>query len=421
MSQPPPTPHPDAGGLHLVFFERAGDARAAFERARTGGEEYYHGEQRAVALKRELAGRFGRATVVTATGGGGWDERLTPRLRAVGLGRGHADFEPAARAWLDADPPTHLIVGPEPGILEWAAGRRPRVEVLPNFAHTFFNPPAGASPLARLRRRLAGERDRRRFAAALRRLDPLLLLNHNLVAAEDLRRLAPRPERVSAFEVVDETPLRRARERALDPGQPPRVFFCGRTDPDKGLSELIQACGLLTREGLAPRLVVCGAGDGAAAQALADASGLGGGLEWRGPSPRSEVIEQLERAAVAAVPSWPSCPEGLPLTLMEPLGMGVPVVASGHRAWARLREGEQVVRHRGSEPAAIASALRSVLADPALHARLSRNGPDAFRGLRCPEMLADAQRRWADLALGAVGSLAMPRLGGETGGEAFAA
>ena len=71
---------------HLVFFERAGDARAAFGRADAGGDEYHQGERRTVELKRDLAERFGRATVVTATGGEAWDQRLTPHLRAVGLG-----------------------------------------------------------------------------------------------------------------------------------------------------------------------------------------------------------------------------------------------------------------------------------------------------------------------------------------------
>ena len=394
------SPSTSSPGRHLVFFERAGDARAAFHRAAAGGEEYYHGERRTVTLKRELAERFGRATVITATGAESWDEGLTPHLRAVGLGCGHTSFEPAAKAWLNAHPPTHLIVGPEPGVLEWAAGRTPRVEVLPNFAHTFFNPASGPNPLVRLRRGLLARRERRRFAATLRRLDPALLLNHNQVAAEDLRRLAPRPERVSAFEVIDETPLDRARERTLPESGPLRVFFCGRTDPDKGLPELIHACGTLAKERYEVRLVVCGGGDEAAARALATAAGLSDGLDWRGPSPRSEVLRQLELATIAAVPSWPSCPEGLPLTLMEPLGMGVPVVASNHRVWARLREDEEVVRHRGSRPAGVADALRRVLADPALYARLSRNGPDAFRRLRSAEMLADAHRRWADAVLG---------------------
>ena len=77
-------------------------------------------------------------------------------------------------------------------MLEWAAAAG--VETLPNFAHTFFNPPpAGGGPLRRWKRRVGQWRGRRRFAAALRKLDPAALLNHGEVAAADLRRLAPRP------------------------------------------------------------------------------------------------------------------------------------------------------------------------------------------------------------------------------------
>ena len=79
--------------------------------------------------------------------------------------------------------------------------------------------------------------------------------------------------------------------------------------------------------------------------------------------------------------------------------MGLPLVASNYRAWARLRDGEDYAAHRSADPASLAAALRRVLTDPQLHARLSRNGPEAFRRLRCSDMIVDLHRGWADAVL----------------------
>lgn len=395
---------------HLVFFERAGDARSAFHRWAASGEEWYHGERRSVQVKRDLAERFGRATVLTATGEQAWDEPLTPHLRAVGFGKTPENFGPSAIAWLDAARPTHLVVGPELLILEWAADRG--VEVLPNFANTFFNPPGTANPVVWLRRRLGRWRGSRRFARVLRRLDPLRLLNHNQVAAEDLRRLAPRPERVEEVELMDTTPLERARVRtasaATASDEPAMIFYCGRTAPAKGFFDLMEACGILLREGLKLRLVVCGGGDEALIEGARLRHGLGDRFDWQGPRERSEVCALLDRADVAVVPSRHAYPEGLPLTLLEPLGMGVPLVASDHRSWARLRDGEEFLRHRAGDPASLARALRRALLDPALRERLSRNGPAAFERIRCRNMVGDAQRAWAEDVLAAARPGAVP-------------
>lgn len=389
MSEPS-TPH--EAPKHLVFFERAGDARLAFKRFQAGGEEYYHGERRTVQLKIDLARRFGRATVITAVGKP-WDEPLTDDLRSVGLGGSPENFESAAFAWLRDNPPTHMILGPELSVLEWAADHG--ISVLPNFAHTFFNPPATSNPVLWLRRRVGRWIGLRRFARALRRLDPERLLNHNEVAAADLRRLAPRPERVCAIEMMDLTPLENRRERSLSAGGQRTVFYCGRTSVEKGFHDLVAACGMLLREGLDLKLTVCGGADPADMAKLAQNHGLGDRLDWRGACVRSEVQRLLDASTVAVVPSRLLYPEGMPLTLFEPLGMGVPLVASNHRAWARLRDGEEFLVHRAGDPASLASALRRALTDADLYATLSRMGPAAFRRIRSADMLVDQQRAWA--------------------------
>lgn len=179
------------------------------------------------------------------------------------------------------------------------------------------------------------------------------------------------------------------------------VFYCGRAAVDKGFFDLLEACGELVVEGVPLRLVVCGGGDADRIEASRAAFGLGAHLDWRGPCTRTQVQGFLDEADVAVVPSRHTYPEGFPLTLLEPLGMGVPLVASDHRSWARLRDGEEFVRHRAGDPASLASALRQVLTNPTLRETLSRNGPEAFRRIRCPLMVVDAQRAWAEEVLSA--------------------
>jgi glycosyltransferase involved in cell wall biosynthesis len=67
--------------------------------------------------------------------------------------------------------------------------------------------------------------------------------------------------------------------------------------------------------------------------------------------------------------------EGLPLVVLEALAAGTPLVATAVRGVRELvRDGESALLVRPGDAAALAAALRSVLADPQLAARLREGG-----------------------------------------------
>lgn len=87
-----------------------------------------------------------------------------------------------------------------------------------------------------------------------------------------------------------------------------------------------------------------------------------------------DALPPLYRACdVAAIPSL--VPEALPLTLVEALGCGVPVVASdspGVRSV--LSDGEEGLLVRPGAPDELAAALRALLDDPERRQRMGRRG-----------------------------------------------
>jgi glycogen(starch) synthase len=143
------------------------------------------------------------------------------------------------------------------------------------------------------------------------------------------------------------------------PGQP-LLVFAGRLVHEKGLQELIKALPLLREELPGVRLVVAGAG-----QQLADQQdraaryGVSDLIDWVGFLGPTELAGLLAAADLVVVPS-----------LYEPFGMvalaGTPVAVSDTGGLAELVEpGRTGLRFAPESPAAIAAAVRQLVADPA--------------------------------------------------------
>jgi glycosyltransferase involved in cell wall biosynthesis len=168
--------------------------------------------------------------------------------------------------------------------------------------------------------------------------------------AVDLRRFAPRPA------------------AARKPGAPVNVVYVGRIRPVKGVTVLVDAWPKVV-PGNAARLVI--AGDGADREALARSareSGVGDTVEFLGEV--SDVPAVLSRADVYVQPSFQ---EGLPNAVLEAMAMGLPIVAT------RVSGNEDVVADGDNgllvppgDPDALAAALRRLVADPELAARMGR-------------------------------------------------
>jgi glycosyltransferase involved in cell wall biosynthesis len=136
------------------------------------------------------------------------------------------------------------------------------------------------------------------------------------------------------------------------PRREPFALYVGRLSPEKGIAELVEG----TR---GVPLVV--AGDGPLRTLVPDALGF---------VPHGELAGLYERAAVVV---FPSRQEGLPLSLLEAMAHGCPVVATRVGGIPQLvDDGDTGLLVPPGEPAALRSAIETVLADPALGRRLGR-------------------------------------------------
>lgn len=160
-----------------------------------------------------------------------------------------------------------------------------------------------------------------------------------------------------------------AKRRAL--GLPPQGLIIGlnaRLTPQKGVTHLLQALPAILRRFADVTVVVAGEGDLLPAlEAEADALGVAAHVHFLGL--RTDVEELLQLYDVYVSPSlW----EGLPMSLLEAMAAGCPIVASdvgGVSTALRHRVSGTLVAPR--DPSALAAALTELLADPDLRRRYS--------------------------------------------------
>jgi glycosyltransferase involved in cell wall biosynthesis len=156
----------------------------------------------------------------------------------------------------------------------------------------------------------------------------------------------------------------------------PVVLAVGRLAPQKDFDALLQAAARWRDLDPAPLLAI--AGDGPLAGELrARAASLGVDAAFLGH--RDDVPGLLAGATVFVLPSrW----EGQPLILQEALRAGAAIVATRVGGVPDLVGDDGAVLVRPGDAQALAAAVRSVLADPALAARLRTAA--AVRGAALP-------------------------------------
>jgi glycosyltransferase involved in cell wall biosynthesis len=154
------------------------------------------------------------------------------------------------------------------------------------------------------------------------------------------------------------------------------IVTVGRLDPIKGFDVLIDAVGELARQGRRVRCRIIGEGPRAAEMKASIArQGLEEMVELTGALPQAEVRAALYAASIFALPSvvTPSGDrDGIPVSLMEAMAAGTPVVSTRISGIPELvedeREGLLVPEH---DAPALARALARLLDDPTLGKRLA--------------------------------------------------
>lgn len=163
--------------------------------------------------------------------------------------------------------------------------------------------------------------------------------------------------------------------------EPGRVLLVGRLVEKKGVNVLLDAAATVP----AARVVIVGDGPIAAdLHAQAAALGITDRVEFLGPRTRAEVMAELARAAIVALPSQVGAggdQDGVPVVLGEAMAAGVPVIASDIGGLAEHVSDTETGRlvEPGSV-AELAAALEDLIADPVGAEKLASSASDRMAG-----------------------------------------
>ena len=199
------------------------------------------------------------------------------------------------------------------------------------------------------------------------------------------------PARIEVVEnAIPETGAVGASRFAVDG---PLFAFAGRLGPAKALDILLRA--LVDVEGAT--LVLTGDGpEREALERLAGELGLTERVRFAGALPRDEVLA-LHRAADATVLS--SAWENFPHAVVEALAVGTPVVSTSVGGVAEVvRDGENGLLVPAGDPAALAAALRRIVAEPGLRERLAAAAAPSVERLRPERVYERLERILAEAA-----------------------
>ncbi len=178
------------------------------------------------------------------------------------------------------------------------------------------------------------------------------------------------PNGIPPMPAGDGAPIRREAGVPLDA---PVLVAVANLRPQKALDVMIRAFTLVRAEVPAARLLIAGAANPLpleSLQAVADELGVGDAVAFLGT--RTDIPDVLAAADIAVSSSDF---EGSPLSVMEYMAAGLPVVATDVGGVPKLvRPGETGLLVPPRDPAALATAVLELLRDPALARELGRRG-----------------------------------------------
>jgi colanic acid/amylovoran biosynthesis glycosyltransferase len=152
-----------------------------------------------------------------------------------------------------------------------------------------------------------------------------------------------------------------------------RLFCAARLSSEKGLTFLIQALRILRDEGYPLELRL--AGDGPSKNHLKKLSqelGLSDHIHFLGYLSEEEVIDELQASDIFVLPSFV---EGLPVSAMEAMAVGVPVIATNIAGTSELiADGKTGILVRPSDARTLADAVVRMKHDHSFRLRAAELG-----------------------------------------------
>ena len=149
----------------------------------------------------------------------------------------------------------------------------------------------------------------------------------------------------------------------------PRILIVARVSPEKGHVVLLDAVAQLRGRGIDCTVEVVGGGDFlSSVRDEAHRLGIAERVEFLGELEPSRVIERLEAADIFCLPSFA---EGLPVSIMEAMAIGVPVVSTYISGIPELAEDHRTaLTVAAGSSVALADAIAELVDDNELAPRL---------------------------------------------------
>ena len=141
-----------------------------------------------------------------------------------------------------------------------------------------------------------------------------------------------------------------------------RLFCAARLSPEKGLTFAIEALRILLDKGYDLELRLAGGGPSKThLEALTNQLGVADRVHFLGFLTEDEVISELQTSDLFVLPSFV---EGVPVSAMEAMAVGVPVIATNIAGTSELIEdGKTGILIRPSDSQALAEAVVRMIED----------------------------------------------------------
>ena len=197
-----------------------------------------------------------------------------------------------------------------------------------------------------------------------------------------------------------------------DPPEGRLLFTCTASGlvPKKGVDTLLLSCELLSARGSAIECVIIGADPRGKKledlRARVADSGLSGTVKLVGLLTAEEVLETVSRSTAFVLPSVEAPNgdmDGIPVALMEAMGMGIPVIATGLSGIPELVEdGITGLTVEPGDADALACAMERLAGDPDLARRLGAEGKrKVLRDFSMERYIDEMKSFWIRLGLDA--------------------
>lgn len=172
----------------------------------------------------------------------------------------------------------------------------------------------------------------------------------------------------AAEEASEEQPVRRA-----------QILSVAALSPSRGFPFLVDACARLLKSGVDAECKIVGAGKlRAVTEAWIAEHGMAERVQLLGLQPQHEVARLMGECDIFVLPSIIALDgqmDGIPLSLMEAMAAGKPVIASGISGIPELvKHNVNGILVDAAHPERVAQAIRTLVGDPQLRQRLGRAG-----------------------------------------------